>query len=253
MGKASRKRQKVDLKVVQKWDPLDNHFEDTVAAGNHGKSTPSGRRFKKNLEARTENQQLAMDMLRSKTFSFISGTWGTGKTYLAVAIGIELFKKGLIKKMVFTRPAVEAGEKIGFLPGDMKDKVDPYMQPLYDACLERMSGRELDEHMRDKRIEICPVGFLRGRTLAGAYIVVDEAQNCTYTQLKMIYTRIGMGSKMVFTGDESQADIPDSGYVELLRRLQLLDGDGPNGHGLVRMTGKDIVRHPLLAETAHLL
>ncbi|MBO9428547.1 PhoH family protein [Sulfitobacter sp. R18_1] len=252
MGKASRKKQKVNLKVVGNRD-ADNYFEQQVSAGNYGKSTPSGRQFKKNLEARTENQELAMNMLRSKTFSYISGTWGTGKTFLAVAIGIELFKAGIVKKMVFTRPAVEAGEKIGFLPGDMKEKVDPYMQPLYDACLERMSGKELDGHMREKRIEICPVGFLRGRTLAGAYIVVDEAQNCTYTQLKMIYTRIGMGSKMVFTGDESQSDIPDSGYVEMLRRLKLLDGDAPNGHGLVQMTGKDIVRHPLLAETAHLL
>jgi phosphate starvation-inducible PhoH-like protein len=253
MGKASRKKTKVKLQVVRNNNNSDTSFEHQVAAGDHGKSTPSGRRFNKNIEARTENQAAAIDILRNKTFSFISGTWGTGKTFLAVAIGIELLKNGLVKKLVITRPAVEAGEKIGFLPGDMKDKVDPYMQPIYDACLERMSGRELDAHIRDKRIEICPVGFLRGRTLAGAYIIVDEAQNCTYTQLKMIYTRIGMGSKMVFTGDESQSDIPNSGYVELLHRLQLIDGDGQNGHGLVQMTGKDIVRHPLLAQTAHLL
>ena len=212
------------------------------------KETPSGRKYRKNITPRTPNQQILATSLEDDDLTFAIGKPGSGKTFLSVAKGIEALDAGQFDKIVLTRPAVEAGEKLGYLPGDMKEKVDPYLLPLYDAILERMPKKRMEGLIHDGKIEIAPVGFLRGRTLSNAYVICDEAQNCTYMQLKMIYTRMGLGSKMVFTGDLEQSDIHDSGLAEMVKRL-----DGVSGISVCRLEAEDIVRHPLLAKTAHLL
>jgi len=173
------------------------------------------------------------------------GPAGTGKTYLAVAQAVEALEEGRVARVVLSRPAVEAGENIGFLPGAMEDKLAPYLRPLYDALNERLGGKRLKALMQDGTIEIAPIGFMRGRTLNNAFIVIDEAQNCTYGQLKMLLTRLGWNSTMVMTGDPDQSDLlPElSGLKEVAARLDTLDDVA-----VVRLTDSDIVRHPLVAQ-----
>ncbi|GGH23532.1 phosphate starvation-inducible protein PhoH [Cribrihabitans marinus] len=200
---------------------------------------------KKLVEPRTDAQKAYVRSLYENELAFGIGPAGTGKTYLAVAVGVNMFLGGLVDRIILSRPAVEAGEKLGYLPGDMKDKVDPYMQPLYDALNDFLPGKQLAKLIEDKRIEIAPLAFMRGRTLSNAFVVLDEAQNATTMQMKMFLTRLGEGSRMVVTGDRTQVDLPrgvPSGLADAERLLSKVPGIGFN-----YFTAKDVVRHPLVA------
>ncbi|WP_407690587.1 PhoH family protein [Rhodophyticola porphyridii] len=200
---------------------------------------------KKTIEPRTQAQQAYVRALYANELAFGIGPAGTGKTYLAVAVAVNQMINGHVDKIILSRPAVEAGERLGFLPGDMKDKVDPYMQPLYDALNDFLPGKQLAKLIEEKQIEIAPLAFMRGRTLSNAYVVLDEAQNATAMQMKMFLTRLGQGSRMVITGDPSQVDLPrgvTSGLSEAERILGHIDGISFN-----YFTAKDVVRHPMVA------
>jgi phosphate starvation-inducible PhoH-like protein len=200
---------------------------------------------KKSVEPRTEAQKTYVANLFGHELGFGIGPAGTGKTYLAVAVGVTMLVSGAVEKIILSRPAVEAGERLGFLPGDMKEKIDPYMQPLYDALNDFLPQKQLAKLMEDKRIEIAPLAFMRGRTLSNAFVVLDEAQNATAMQMKMFLTRLGQGSRMVITGDRSQIDLPrgiPSGLAEAERILK-----GVKGVTFNYFTSKDVVRHPLVA------
>ena len=200
---------------------------------------------KKPIEPRTEAQKEYVKNLFSNELGFGIGPAGTGKTYLAVAVGVTMFISGAVEKIILSRPAVEAGERLGFLPGDMKEKVDPYMQPLYDALNDFLPSKQVQKLLEEKRIEIAPLAFMRGRTLANAFVVLDEAQNATTMQMKMFLTRLGEGSRMVITGDRTQVDLPRgtaSGLADAERILK-----GVKGVSFNYFTSKDVVRHPLVA------
>ncbi len=200
---------------------------------------------KKRVEPRTAAQKAYVQSLFDNELAFGIGPAGTGKTYLAVAVGVSMFIGGHVDKIILSRPAVEAGEKLGYLPGDMKDKVDPYMQPLYDALNDFLPGKQLAKLFEEKRIEIAPLAFMRGRTLANAYVVLDEAQNATSMQMKMFLTRLGKNSRMVITGDRTQVDLPrgvQSGLADAERLLSAIPKISFN-----YFTSKDVVRHPLVA------
>ena len=201
---------------------------------------------KKLVEPRTEAQKAYVRALFKNELAFGIGPAGTGKTYLAVAVGVNMFIGGHVDKIILSRPAVEAGERLGFLPGDMKDKVDPYMQPLYDALGDFLPGKQVAKLIEEKRIEIAPLAFMRGRTLSNAFVVLDEAQNATTMQMKMFLTRLGEGSRMVITGDRTQVDLPKgvpSGLRDAERLLKGIDKIAFN-----YFTSKDVVRHPLVAK-----
>ncbi|WP_299922757.1 PhoH family protein [uncultured Pelagimonas sp.] len=200
---------------------------------------------KKLIEPRTDAQKTYVKSLFEKELAFGIGPAGTGKTYLAVAVGVNMLITGAVDKIILSRPAVEAGEKLGYLPGDMKDKVDPYMQPLYDALNDFVPGKQLAKMMEEKTIEIAPLAFMRGRTLSNAFVVLDEAQNATSMQMKMFLTRLGEGSRMVITGDRTQIDLPrgmPSGLADAERLLDRIPEISFN-----YFTAKDVVRHPLVA------
>jgi phosphate starvation-inducible PhoH-like protein len=200
---------------------------------------------KKLVEPRTEAQKAYVEALFKNELCFGIGPAGTGKTYLAVAVGVSMFITGRVDKIILSRPAVEAGERLGFLPGDMKEKVDPYMQPLYDALNDFLPAKQMAKLMEDKAIEIAPLAFMRGRTLANAFVVLDEAQNATSMQMKMFLTRLGEGSRMVITGDRTQIDLPrgvQSGLADAERLLSNIPKISFN-----YFTSKDVVRHPLVA------
>lgn len=200
---------------------------------------------KKPVEPRTAAQKAYVSNLFQHTLAFGIGPAGTGKTYLAVAVGVTMLIEGQVDRIILSRPAVEAGERLGFLPGDMKEKVDPYMQPLYDALNDFLPAKQVLKLMEDKRIEIAPLAFMRGRTLSNAFVVLDEAQNATAMQMKMFLTRLGEGSRMVVTGDRTQIDLPrgvPSGLAEAERIL-----DGVKGISFNYFTSSDVVRHPLVA------
>ncbi|WP_413717303.1 PhoH family protein [Silicimonas sp. MF1-12-2] len=201
---------------------------------------------KKLVEPRTEAQKAYVRALFKNELAFGIGPAGTGKTYLAVAVGVNMFIGGHVDRIILSRPAVEAGERLGFLPGDMKEKVDPYMQPLYDALNDFLPGKQVAKLIEEKRIEIAPLAFMRGRTLSNAFVVLDEAQNATTMQMKMFLTRLGEGSRMVITGDRSQVDLPKgvtSGLRDAERLLKGIDKISFN-----YFTSKDVVRHPLVAK-----
>ena len=200
---------------------------------------------KKPIEPRTEAQKAYVANLFAHELGFGIGPAGTGKTYLAVAVGVTMFISGAVERIVLSRPAVEAGERLGFLPGDMKEKVDPYMQPLYDALNDFLPAKQVEKLLAEKRIEIAPLAFMRGRTLSNAFVVLDEAQNATSMQMKMFLTRLGEGSRMVITGDRTQVDLPrgvPSGLSEAERILK-----GVKGVSFNYFTSKDVVSHPLVA------
>ncbi|QFT99268.1 PhoH-like protein [Roseovarius sp. THAF8] len=200
---------------------------------------------KKPVEPRTDAQKAYVQSLFANELAFGIGPAGTGKTYLAVAVGVSMFIEGHVDRIILSRPAVEAGEKLGYLPGDMKDKVDPYMQPLYDALNDFFPAKQVAKLIEEKRIEIAPLAFMRGRTLANAFVVLDEAQNATSMQMKMFLTRLGEGSRMVITGDRSQIDLPrgvTSGLHDAERLLKNIPKIAFN-----YFTSKDVVRHPLVA------
>ena len=198
----------------------------------------------KPIVARTENQQKLVKAFESNDLVFALGPAGSGKTYVAIALAVRALKNKEVKKIILSRPAVEAGEKLGFLPGDMKDKIDPYLQPLCDALQDMIPTAKLIEHMDNNVIQIAPLAFMRGRTLSDAIIILDEAQNTTPHQIKMFLTRLGLNAKMVITGDMTQIDLPVSQSSGLIQALQILKG--VHGIGRIEFNKKDIVRHKLV-------
>ena len=201
---------------------------------------------KKTVEPRTVTQKKYVEQLFKHELVFGLGPAGTGKTYLAVAAAVSMFLEGHVDRIILSRPAVEAGERLGFLPGDLKDKVDPFMQPLYDALNDFLPGKQVVKLIEDKRIEIAPLAFMRGRTLSNAFVLLDEAQNATTMQMKMFLTRMGENSQMAITGDPSQIDLPrgvPSGLVEAAKVLE-----GVEGIGFTRFKAEDVVRHPMVAK-----
>ncbi len=200
---------------------------------------------KKLVEPRSDAQKAYVRSLFDNELAFGIGPAGTGKTYLAVAVGVNMFINGQVDRLILSRPAVEAGERLGFLPGDMKEKIDPYMQPLYDALGDFLPARQLARMIEEKKIEIAPLAFMRGRTLSNAYVVLDEAQNATTMQMKMFLTRLGQGSRMVITGDRSQVDLPRGAMSGLHEAESLLRGI--DSIAFTYFTARDVVRHPLVA------
>ena len=198
----------------------------------------------KPIMGRTPNQQRLVEQFAENDLTFALGPAGTGKTYVAIALAVRALKNKEARKIILSRPAVEAGEKLGFLPGDMKDKIDPYLQPLYDALEDMIPAVKLKEYMLSKVLQIAPLAFMRGRSLNDAIIVLDEAQNTTTHQIKMFLTRLGMNAKMIITGDVTQIDLPRATQSGLIRALQVLDG--VPGIGRVEFGKKDIVRHALV-------
>ncbi|MBK9571773.1 MAG: PhoH family protein [Rhodoferax sp.] len=197
------------------------------------------------LRARTPNQALYLDNMVSHDITFGIGPAGTGKTYLAVAMAVDALQRSAVQRIVLTRPAVEAGERLGFLPGDLSQKIDPYLRPLYDALYDLMGFEQVQKAFERQAIEIAPLAFMRGRTLNNAFVILDEAQNTTIEQMKMFLTRIGFGSKAVVTGDVSQIDLPKtqpSGLIDAERVLKRV-----TGIAITRLTSADVVRHPLVA------
>ena len=198
----------------------------------------------KTIYPKTKNQEIFLKQMRTKDIVFAVGPAGTGKTYMAVAYAVSLFVEGKINRLILSRPAVEAGERLGFLPGDMKEKIDPYLRPLYDALYEMMPGEEIDRKMVNNLIEIAPLAFMRGRTLNKSFIILDEAQNTLSTQMKMFLTRLGQDSKMVITGDLSQKDLPDnskSGMQDAMEKLEKV-----KDIGFVHLNSSDVCRHSLV-------
>lgn len=227
------------------WHPDDAHPVTNMTA-------PQERtqRYQKTVKPRSENQAQLMAAMDSHALVCALGPAGTGKTYLAICKAVEALQKGRVSKIVLSRPAVEAGEQLGFLPGGMEDKLAPYLRPLYDALSDRLSPAQLKHMLTEGVIEIAPIGFMRGRTLNNAFIVIDEAQNCTYTQLKMLLTRLGWHSTMVITGDPNQSDLlPEfSGLAKAADKLEAL-----SGASVIRLEAADVVRHPLVAEMLDVL
>lgn len=238
MGKRSARAQRgaaYDSNVctlpANSWDPLESGRE--------------GQRYVRNIQPKSPNQARLMKALQDYQMVLALGPAGTGKTYLAIAAAVEALEANKVERIVLSRPAVEAGESLGFLPGEINDKVAPYMQPLYDALLDRLGGKRLRALMSNGGIEIAPVAFMRGRTLSRSFVVIDEAQNCTYAQLKMLLTRLGWNATMVITGDPDQTDLlPElSGLKDIADRLDPL-----SNVSVVRLEQADIVRHPLVGE-----
>lgn len=226
--------EEVILDTIKGLPPKELKMDDVIIYGVNGKP----------IKGRTPNQQLMVKTFNENDLTFALGPAGTGKTYLAVALAVRALKNREARKIILSRPAVEAGEKLGFLPGDMRDKIDPYLQPLYDALEDMIPGAKLKEYMDTNVIQIAPLAFMRGRTLNDAIIVLDEAQNTTTHQIKMFLTRLGMGSKMVVTGDVTQIDLPRSVTSGLIQALKVLDG--VKGIGKIEFGKKDIVRHQLV-------
>jgi phosphate starvation-inducible PhoH-like protein len=201
--------------------------------------------WKKKIFPRTGGQAAYFKLLRDHEVVFGLGPAGTGKTYMAVAWAVDFLKRRQVERIILSRPAVEAGERLGFLPGDMKEKVDPYLRPLYDALYDMMPSDKVDRMIANGEIEIAPLAFMRGRTLSNAFVIIDEAQNTTPVQMKMVLTRLGEDSRMAITGDLSQIDLPSgqlSGLSDAVNRL-----DGVKGIGITRLSGEDVVRHPVVA------
>lgn len=224
----------VILDVVRGEHPRDKKSDSAIIFGLNGKP----------ISARTPNQQRLVEAFTDNDLTFALGPAGTGKTYIAIALAVRALKNKEVRKIILSRPAVEAGEKLGFLPGDMKDKIDPYLQPLYDALEDMIPGAKLKEYMESKVIQIAPLAFMRGRTLNDAVIVLDEAQNTTTHQIKMFLTRLGMNAKMIITGDATQIDLPRHTQSGLLQALAILRD--VKGIGRVEFGKKDIVRHALV-------
>ena len=201
---------------------------------------------RKRISPRSPNQALYVQAMQKHDLVFGLGPAGTGKTYLAVAMGASLLRRRMVDRLILSRPAVEAGERLGFLPGDMKDKVDPYLRPLYDALQDMLPEGKFATRLESGQIEVAPLAFMRGRTLSNAFVILDEAQNTTPAQMMMFLTRLGEGSRMVVTGDPAQHDLPldaESGLDDAVSKL-----DGLRDVGMVRFTEKDVVRHPLVAK-----
>lgn len=222
------------IDIIKGDGPKELKRDDVIIYGLNGKP----------ITGRTPNQQKLVEEFANNDLTFALGPAGTGKTYVAIALAVRALKNREARKIILSRPAVEAGEKLGFLPGDMKDKIDPYLQPLYDALEDMIPPMKLKEYMETKVIQIAPLAFMRGRTLNDAIIVLDEAQNTTPHQIKMFLTRLGMNAKMIITGDVTQIDLPRSTQSGLVQALRVLDK--VPGIGRVEFGKKDIVRHSLV-------
>lgn len=224
----------VILDIIKGKGPTVVKQENLIIHGMNGKP----------ITARTENQQLLVKAFENNDLVFATGPAGSCKTFVAIALAVKALKNKEVRKIILSRPAVEAGEKLGFLPGEMKDKLDPYLQPLYDALQDMIPAAKLKEYMENNVIQIAPLAFMRGRTLNDAVIILDEAQNTTTHQIKMFLTRLGMNAKMIVTGDVTQIDLPPSTTSGLIQAMQILKG--VNGIGKIEFTKKDIVRHKLV-------
>lgn len=210
--------------------------KDVIVYGNNGMT----------IRARTVNQQRLVKLYDSCDLLFASGPAGSGKTYTAIALAVRALREKQVRRIILTRPAVEAGEKLGFLPGDMKEKLDPYLQPLYDALNDMIPAAKLQKFMEEGTVQIAPLAYMRGRTLDNAFVILDEAQNTTLSQIKMFLTRMGRSAKFIVTGDVTQIDLPRRGDSGLTRAMELLRG--VEGIGVVEFDRRDIVRHPLVKQ-----
>jgi phosphate starvation-inducible PhoH-like protein len=219
------------------WSPLD-HFM-------RGDGEERDRSYRRTVRPQSDNQRRLVEAIAAHHLTLALGPAGTGKTYLAVTAAVEALEASKVGRIVLTRPAVEAGESLGFLPGDLHEKLAPYLRPLYDALNERIGGKRVRQMMAEGAIEIAPIAYMRGRTLNNAFVVIDEAQNCTYGQIKMLLTRLGWHSTMVLTGDPDQSDLLDglSGLAGIANRLEPV-----SGIAVIRLDERDIVRHPLVGE-----
>ena len=233
-AKYNKLTEDVILDTIKGAPPKELKIDSAIIYGVNGKP----------IAARTPNQQILVKTFSENDLTFALGPAGTGKTYVAIALAVRALKNKEVRKIILSRPAVEAGEKLGFLPGDMKDKIDPYLQPLYDALEDMIPAAKLKEYMEGNVIQIAPLAFMRGRTLNDAVIILDEAQNTTTHQIKMFLTRLGMGAKMIITGDITQIDLPRTTVSGLVQALHVLR-DVP-GIGHVEFGKKDIVRHHLV-------
>ncbi len=215
------------------WDPLNQPSFDR-----------RDQSYIRKIKPQNANQAALLDAMAKHSLVVAAGPAGTGKTYLAISAAVEALEDGRVDRIILSRPAVEAGETIGFLPGDLQEKMAPFLRPLYDALNDRIGSKRLKQHLADGAIEIAPIGFMRGRTLNNAFVVCDEVQNCTYNQIKMLLTRLGWHSTMVLTGDPDQSDLLEgmSGLADIARKLSTVPGIA-----VVQMTEQDIVRHPLVA------
>ncbi len=229
------------------WSPLDEpHSKKKGQRGAEQRSAEQrDQKYRKNIRPQNESQKEFMDAVDEFSMVVAMGPAGTGKTYVAIAKAVEALEKGEVSRIVLSRPAIEAGESLGFLPGDLEEKLSPYLRPLYDALSDRLSTKRLKALMAENLIEIAPIAYMRGRTLNNAYVVIDEAQNCTYVQLKMLLTRLGWNSTMVITGDPNQSDLLPgiSGLADVATKL-----DDLKNVSVIRFTDVDVVRHPLVAE-----
>ena len=260
-GRRDRDAGGVQLSVIEGgWDPIadDERYPRKKKRSAHANQEQHQARepqrdqaYVKNVTPKTEGQARLMEAIDRSNLVLALGPAGTGKTYLAIAKAVEALRAGKVGRIVLCRPAVDAGENIGFLPGDMEEKLAPYLRPLYDALQDRMSAKQVKAMIAEGQIEIASVGFMRGRTLNNAFVVIDEAQNCTYTQLKMLLTRLGWNSKMIVTGDPAQSDLlPEiSGLATVADRIESMGGD----IGVIRLAQGDVVRHPLVAKMLDVL
>ena len=229
----------IDRLIMEDHNVVLELDEDVIVHGTHGKL----------VKARTSNQRKLVDLSYDKDMVFAIGPAGTGKTYTAVALAVRALKNKEVKRIILTRPAVEAGENLGFLPGDMKDKLDPYMQPLYDALNDMIPSEKLKAFIEERVIQIAPLAFMRGRTLDNAFVILDEAQNTTVQQMKMFLTRMGRSAKFVVTGDMTQIDLPNRQKSGLSHSLDLLKD--VQEIGMVYLDQKDVIRHKLVMKIIH--
>lgn len=223
----------------QNWHPLDTEIDSN-----------RDQKFIKTVKPRSKGQEALMKAIDEHHLTLAIGPAGTGKTYIAITAAVEALEKGKVERIILSRPAMEAGESLGFLPGDIHEKMAPYLRPLYDSLGDRLGGKRVRQYIEEGTIEIAPVGFMRGRTLNNAFVVIDEAQNCTYGQLKMLLSRLGWNSTMVVTGDPDQSDLLEgvSGLSDIARRLEAI-----SNIAVCRLKQEDIVRHPLVAEMLDVL
>jgi len=221
------------------FNEIEKISDDTVCVSISGKP----------VKPKTVGQKKYIDLIRTNTITFSIGPAGTGKTYLAMAMAITAFRTGQVNRIILTRPAIEAGEKLGFLPGDLQQKVDPYLRPLYDALHDIMGAETFMRNFERHLIEVAPLAYMRGRTLDNSFIVLDEAQNTTPEQMKMFLTRLGNNSKAVITGDITQIDLPDGKLSGLNEAIKILDGIPDIG--IIQLSARDVVRHPLVQKIIH--